>query len=77
MLLAGLGWGFMPRSFVEADLGSGQLVELDLAERQPRSRSMPLFAIYRRSDPLGPAGLWVLNKLLSTAKAPASGRRRN
>ena len=67
MLCAGLGWGFMPRAFVEDDLDARRLVELDLAERRPRSRSMPLFAIYRCNKPLGPAGRWVLDWLLSAA----------
>ena len=65
MLCAGLGWGFMPHAFVEEDLDARRLVELDLAERRPRSRSMPLFAIYRCDKPLGPAGQWVLDWLLS------------
>ncbi|MQR02755.1 LysR family transcriptional regulator [Glaciimonas soli] len=63
MLRAGLGWGFMPRSFVEEDLGAARLIELDLAERQPRNQSMPLFLIRRDSDPLGPAGRWVVDTL--------------
>jgi DNA-binding transcriptional LysR family regulator len=67
MLLAGLGWGFMPRSFVEDDLKTGRLAELDLAERRPRSRCMPLFAIHRANKVLGPAGQWMLDTLLSTA----------
>lgn len=64
LLCAGLGWGFMPRSFVEEDLLAGRLCELDLAERSPRSRHMPLFAIHRRSTSLGTAGRWVLDRLL-------------
>ncbi|CAB3753568.1 LysR family transcriptional regulator [Paraburkholderia humisilvae] len=67
MLLAGLGWGFMPRSFVEDDLSTRRLIELDLKERPPRTRSLPLFAVYRYSTPLGPAGRWVLDTLLSDA----------
>ncbi|WP_415119702.1 LysR family transcriptional regulator [Paraburkholderia sp.] len=72
MLLAKLGWGFMPRSFVEDDLSSARLSELDLAERQPRSRKMPLIAIYRTDAPLGPAGKWVLDMLLAAEKKPTS-----
>lgn len=56
MLRAGLGRGFMPRSFVEEDLSTARLIELDLAERQPRNRSMPLFLIHWRRDLPGPAG---------------------
>lgn len=64
MLRAGLGWGFMPRSVVEEDLDTARLIELDLAERQPRSRNIPLFLIYRASDPPGPAGRWVVDMLM-------------
>lgn len=67
MLLAGLGWGFMPYSFVEDDIGLARLVELDLEDRQQRRRSKPLFAVHRRDTPLGPAGRWVLETLLPRA----------
>ena len=63
MLRAGLGWGFMPHSIVEEDLGAARLIELDLVERQPRSRSMPLFLIYRNNNPPGPAGQWIIDTL--------------
>jgi DNA-binding transcriptional LysR family regulator len=76
MLRAGLGWGFMPHSFVEEDLGTARLIELDLAERQPRSRSMPLFLIHRCSDPPGPAGQWVVDMLTRTVKVPKGRPRR-
>lgn len=72
MLLAGLGWGFMPRDFVEEDLDAARLTELDLTDRPPPTRSMPLFAIHRRSDPLGPAAQWTLDMLLTTAPAPTA-----
>ncbi|MDR2335350.1 MAG: LysR family transcriptional regulator [Burkholderiaceae bacterium] len=66
MLIAGLGWGFMPYSFVEEDLSLARLVELHLEERQQINRRKPLFAIYRRNRPLGPAGRWMLEKLKTT-----------
>lgn len=66
MVLAGLGWGFMPRHFVEDDLRTGQLTELSLADRPLPTRSMSLFAIHRSDKPLGPAGQWVLDMLLHT-----------
>ncbi|WP_322104073.1 LysR family transcriptional regulator [Paraburkholderia sp. J41] len=74
MLLANLGWGFMPRSFVEDDLSSARLSELDLAERQPRTRSMPLIAVHRTDISLGPARKWVLEMLLTTDKKPTLRR---
>ncbi|OZI34180.1 hypothetical protein CAL29_11575 [Bordetella genomosp. 10] len=66
MLCAGLGWGFMPHSFVEDDLHLGRLCELALVERTARNRSMPLFAIHRRNAALGPAGQWMLNWFLES-----------
>ncbi|WP_323117872.1 substrate-binding domain-containing protein [Burkholderia alba] len=74
MLRAGLGWGFMPHSVVEEDLGIGRLIELNLAEREPRSRSMPLFLIYRSGHPPGPAGQRVVDSLVRAGKK-AGGRR--
>jgi DNA-binding transcriptional LysR family regulator len=74
MLLAKLGWGFMPRSFVEEDLSAAQLIELDLANRHPRTKSMPLFAIHRSSNPLGPAGQWLLDMMLSAGEVPIAHR---
>jgi len=64
MLCAGLGWGFMPRSFVEECICAGSLHELALAEGACPNRSMPLFAIQRRDATLGPAGQWMLNWLV-------------
>ena len=75
LLRAGLGWGFMPRSVVEEDLLAGRLSELDLAERHPRSRSMPLFGIHRRNDALGPAGQWMLDQLKDGPKSGPTKRR--
>lgn len=65
MLCAGLGWGFMPYTFVEDDLHLGRLCELALVERSGRNRNMPLFAVHRRNAVLGPAGEWMLNWLMS------------
>jgi DNA-binding transcriptional LysR family regulator len=64
MLHAGLGWGYMPRSIVQDDLDAQRLVELDVADRQLRTRRMPLFAVHRRDEILGPAGTWLRDTLL-------------
>ena len=65
MLLAGLGWGSMPRHIVADDIAAGRLVELrplrwDGREGMPR---LPMIAARRRSDALGPAGRWLLARL--------------
>jgi DNA-binding transcriptional LysR family regulator len=64
MLQAGLGWGYMPRSFVQDDLDARRLVELDVADRQLRTRRMPLFVVHRRDELLGPAATWLRDTLL-------------
>ena len=69
MLLAGLGWGSMPRHIVEADLAAGRLVELRAArwdgrERMPR---LPVMAVRRKAAALGPAGAWLLQRLWDSA----------
>jgi DNA-binding transcriptional LysR family regulator len=65
MLLAGLGWGSMPRHMVAEDLASGRLVELralrwDGRNRMPR---LPVMAVRRKAANLGPAGAWLLERL--------------
>jgi DNA-binding transcriptional LysR family regulator len=68
-LRAGLGWGGMPLHLVEADLASGTLVALKLAESDaPTSISMS--AIYRTDTPPGPAGRWLIDRLKQSAEAP-------
>lgn len=74
ILLAKLGWGFMPRSFVEDDLSSGRLVVLDLVNRPLPTRSMQLFAVHRCNEPLGPAAQWMLEALLSCGTATTGDR---
>jgi DNA-binding transcriptional LysR family regulator len=63
MLLAGLGWGSMPRDRVAADIAAGRLVEL-----KPRlwdgKDQMPRFSIvvaFRRDRALGPAARWIVD----------------
>ena len=65
MLLAGLGWGSMPRHTVRDDLAAGRLVELravrwDGREGMPR---LPVMAVRRKAATLGPAGAWLLARL--------------
>ena len=75
MIRAGLGWGFMPRSFIEDDLNSGRLTELDMTVRKPRNRSMPLFLIHHRAKALGFAGQWVVNQLSRNVKTLEANNR--
>lgn len=64
MLLAGLGWGYMPTHSVAADLAAGRLVELTLAAGLDGARaSLPMVILHRRSIVLGPASRWLLERI--------------
>jgi len=68
MLVAGLGWGSMPRHMVADDLAAGRLVRLDI--RRPdglRRLPRPGVVLARRKDKvLGPAGEWLAARLLKS-----------
>jgi DNA-binding transcriptional LysR family regulator len=61
-LRAGFGWGHMPLAMVEADLKSGNLVQIQLENLQPQNL-IPMFAVYLKASPPGPAGRWFLERL--------------
>ncbi|WP_257168279.1 LysR family transcriptional regulator [Bradyrhizobium sp. SRS-191] len=61
-LRAGLGWGGMPFHVVEADLASGALVPLALAEAEADTQ-IRMSAVYRTDTPPGPAGRWLIDRL--------------
>jgi DNA-binding transcriptional LysR family regulator len=65
-LLAGLGWGAMPREMVARDLDEGRLVELEI-QNAPRERVMVMSTTYRTDTPPGPAGRWFLDRLKQIA----------
>jgi DNA-binding transcriptional LysR family regulator len=69
MLLAGLGWGTMPRHIVEADLAAGRLVQLRPAEWDAPSRLLPLYVIRRADAALGPAATWLAEHLKASCAA--------
>ena len=62
-LLNGLGWGGMPHHTVAADIAAGRLVELAIDEMPRGGAAIPMSAVYRASDPPGPAGRWVIERL--------------
>ncbi len=80
-LRAGFGFGFMPQHVVEADLASGELVQIFAEEVPPESHVVAMSAIYRTDSPPGPAGRWLIDHLkqedalrlqLQDASAPKS-----
>jgi DNA-binding transcriptional LysR family regulator len=60
LILAGLGWGGLPKWMVRDDLAEGRLVLLDL-EPYPEA-AYPLLALYPVDSPLGPAGMWLVER---------------
>jgi DNA-binding transcriptional LysR family regulator len=62
-LRAGFGFGFMPQHVVEADLASGELVQIYAEEAPPEGHIVAMSAIYRTDSPPGPAGRWLIDHL--------------
>jgi len=71
LLLAGLGWGYMPEPTVRHDIADGRLVRLKVPESL--GGSYLFLAMYRPDTPPGPAGAWLIQKLLEQTQASASG----
>ena len=68
-LRAGLGWGSMPRGAIEADLASGELVQLQLEDAQADEYTMPMSIIYPAAKPPGMAGRWLMERLKNSDSA--------
>lgn len=66
-LRAGFGWGHMPLAMVRDDLDSGVLVQIHIESYQPQIQPLPMFAIYRKAAPPGPAGRWFIDQLKRSA----------
>lgn len=60
LMLAGLGWGGLPKWMVEDDLAEGRLVRLNL-EPYPEM-PYPLQALYPIERPMGPASTWLVER---------------
>lgn len=67
-LLNGLGWGGMPLHTVQADLDSGRLVQLRIEEEPAGGVSMLMSVIYRVDNPPGPAGRWLIERIMACSK---------
>ena len=65
MLLAGLGWGNMPRHVVSDDLMAGRLMQLWPAEWTAGQNLLPMHVIHRADVALGPAARWLVDRLKS------------
>ncbi len=61
LLLAGLGWGNMPRPMVNEDLKRGRLVALKI--ETPGALAYPFHTVFRSDTPLGPGASWLMERL--------------
>jgi DNA-binding transcriptional LysR family regulator len=59
----GIGWGGMPLHMVEKDIASGALVVLNVDDVPPGGFMLTMSAYHRASDPPGPAGRWLIDRL--------------
>jgi len=64
LLLAGVGWGYMPEHLIEADLRSGRLTTLTI-EGVPAEDHQPTFVIWGDGRGLGQTGQWLVQRLRS------------
>lgn len=62
-LLKGLGWGGMPLHTVKQDLQEQRLVKLRIEGLPEQGLVLPMFAVYPRAQPPGPAGRWLIERL--------------
>jgi DNA-binding transcriptional LysR family regulator len=61
LLLAGLGWGNMPKWVVADDIKRGRLVRLDI--ESDSDLVYPFLSLYRSDAPPGPAAYWLMERL--------------
>jgi DNA-binding transcriptional LysR family regulator len=62
-LRAGFGFGFLPLPVVQADLASGELVQISAEDTPPEGHVVAMSAIYRTDSPPGPVGRWFIDHL--------------
>jgi DNA-binding transcriptional LysR family regulator len=71
-----VGWGGMPVHMVEKDIAAGRLVVLDVDD-VPRSGVMLTMSAYHQpSQPPGPAGRWLIDRLKTSWERKATVRKR-
>lgn len=70
LLLAGVGWGSLPRPVVERDLELGRLKALALPDWP--ARRYPFHLIHRIDNPPGPATRWLISCFAAQADQDAA-----
>lgn len=82
-LRAGFGWGQMPKPMVAEDIRNGVLAKLNIEGLSARAQVLPMYAVYRKDAPPGPAGRALIDWFKShdaagartTSAAPVKGTR--
>ncbi|MGF7160652.1 DNA-binding transcriptional LysR family regulator [Rhodoligotrophos appendicifer] len=74
LLLAGLGWGGLPKWMVAEDIAAGRLVQLRI-EAYPET-SYPLLAFHSADSLPGPAATWLINRFEQSLQALELGSLR-
>lgn len=67
MLLAGLGWGYMPLHLIREDLETGRLKTLTPVGFNPLTSTMVMGAAFVSEHSLGPAARWMIDYLADAA----------
>jgi DNA-binding transcriptional LysR family regulator len=62
-LLAGFGWGHMPRHMVEEDLKKKRLLTLKVEGFNPKAAFLSMHVVHRKEAPPGPAGQAFISQL--------------
>jgi DNA-binding transcriptional LysR family regulator len=68
----------MPLHAVQRDLLEQKLVKLRIEDLADEGLALPMFAVYATSQPPGPAGRWLIERLKGCParhEARAAGRR--
>ncbi|MEM6453901.1 MAG: LysR substrate-binding domain-containing protein [Acidobacteriota bacterium] len=73
MIVRGLGWGTVPTALASADLAAGRLLRVRIEARSDDALRVPLFAIWRTGDAVGPARRWLIEALRDRLDADATG----
>jgi DNA-binding transcriptional LysR family regulator len=67
MLLAGLGWGHMPKHLVADDIARGRLKVIHPVGFDPRADQLVLGGAYLSERGMGPAAQWMIAHLSGTS----------
>ncbi|WP_437546740.1 LysR family transcriptional regulator [Sorangium sp. So ce367] len=73
LLCAGLGWGNLPEHMIRDDLNAGRLVRIWPAAWGDDEHVLPLAVVHRPGLVQGPAGQWVLKRLVDLCRQHVGG----